>query len=83
MLPLREAERCVVMQAWLSEATAKASSCVRDLMANPGSLKRGAATIRPFGKVSKVFYSLLLSFNHWVSHPKNMRRCSQPPDVEL
>lgn len=46
-----------MVQTLLSGATAKASSCVRDLMAEPG-------------KVSKVLYSLLLSFSRSVSLPK-------------
>lgn len=34
-------QRAVMMQTWLSWAPATASSCVRDLMARPGGLKRG------------------------------------------
>lgn len=33
--------RAMMMQTWLSWAPAMASSCVRDLMARPGGLKRG------------------------------------------
>lgn len=45
----------MMMRTWLSGATAKASSCVRDLMAVAGSLKRGQQSSDLLARLAQSF----------------------------
>lgn len=54
----------LMMQIWLSGATAKASGCVRDLMAEPGSLKRGQQSSDLLARSARSF---ILCFSHSIA----------------
>lgn len=72
----------LMMQTWLSGAAAKASGCVRDLMAEPGGLKRGQQSSDLLARSARSFIlcvsrsiTLLVILKNTLALP-TCRRCA-------